>query len=172
MQDQVISREIEGQGLVTGLKSDVDAIADPIAAAVQPTTPIDASGSAAAVAFRTTLFQLLIAAGALVSVLGLSDDNVLVKWIRFFNRVEAVPIVIALATVGFALWQNIRAVAKHIKLQVLSLLVPQKVAISPPNPPAAVAKAAEAATLLIEQDPARPVAPSQSARATYPGSGT
>jgi hypothetical protein len=160
VQDQVISREIEGQGLVTGLKSDVDAIADPIAAAVQPTTPIDASGSAAAVAFRTTLFQLLIAAGALV------------KWIRFFNRVEAVPIVIALATVGFALWQNIRAVAKHIKLQVLSLLVPQKVAISPPNPPAAVAKAAEAATLLIEQDPARPVAPSQSARATYPGSGT
>jgi hypothetical protein len=108
------------------------------------------------VMIRTFLFQMVIAAGFLVTALGLGEDSMLVRLLRFSRTDEAVPLLTALATAIAVGWQLLRGLRKHRDGQTLSLLpgVPDAVAEGPANPPAAVAKAVEAATVVIDQQSA------------------
>lgn len=129
-----------------------------VAAPPAVTVPIDASGSGTAVLIRGFLFQIIIAAGTFVSVMGLGERSEIVKWLRFFQREEAVPIITAIAAAGAMAWDLVRRLRKHRSLQTVTLLptVPDSVAVGPENPPAAVAAAVEAAVTLIDQQGAAP----------------
>ena len=126
-----------------------------VAEAVEPpvAVPIDASGSATAVAVRTLAFQLIGLAGALVAALGLPDTSVLSTVVRFLRREDMIPIIGLAAAAIASGWQLLRGLRKHEKFQVMSLLLPQKVAKSPENPTAAVATAAKEAIVVIEARP-------------------
>lgn len=123
--------------------------------------PVDASGSATAVALRTLAFQVIGLAGALVAVLGLPATSKLSIIVQFLKREDVIPIVgLACAAIASA-WQVLRGLKKHKGLQVLSMLLPQRVAKSPANPAPAVVAAAKAAIVAIES-PAAPTPPAYS----------
>lgn len=133
---------------------------EPAPANIEPAVavPVDASGSATAVALRTLAFQVIGLAGALVALLGLPDTSYLASAVRFLKREDVVPIIgLACAAIASA-WQVLRGLKKHKGVQVLSLLLPQQVAKSPLHPSPAVVAAAEAAIVAIES-PAAPVPP-------------
>lgn len=115
-------------------------------------TPIDASGTATAVIARQLLLQLVVVAGALVAALGLPETSVIAQVVRFLRSEAAVPLIGALAAPAASIYLMIRAKRKHRALQVVSSLpgVPDAVAIGPANPPAAVERALEAATLILD----------------------
>lgn len=121
--------------------------------------PIDASGSGTAVLIRGFLFQLVIAAGVLIGVLGLGEGSQLVKWIRFFQREEAIPVLTAIAAVLASGWQLLRGLRKHRALQTLSFFFSNRIAKSPASPVPAVAAAVEAATVVIDRQGASPAPP-------------
>jgi hypothetical protein len=140
------------QGLITPPPPDDSALPDPVAVSV----PIDASGSATAVAIRTFLFQAVIVASALVSLLGLGEGSEIVKWLRFFQSQEAIPVLAALALMLASGWQVLRGLRNHRIKQILSFFVPNRVAISPIAPTPAVEAAVLAATTVLEHPRSSP----------------
>ena len=107
--------------------------------------PIDASGSATAVALRTLAFQVIGFVGLLIGVLGLSENSWVVKIYNIARSDQAIPVIFLLCGMIASGWQLIRGLVKHRKFQVMSMLLPQEVAKSPDNPSPAVVTAAKAA---------------------------
>jgi hypothetical protein len=131
--------------------------------AVEPAVavPVDASGSATAVAFRTLALQVIGFVGLLIGVLGLGEDTWIVKIYRVARTDNGFAMICLAAGILAGAYQQLRGLKKHKGLQVLSLLLPQRVAKSPANPTPAVVTAAKAAIVAIETSAApTPPAPS------------
>lgn len=124
----------------------------PLAAIVEPAVavPIDASGSATAVALRTLAFQIIGFVGLLIAALGLPDTSWVVKVFKIAHSNEAIPLIALACGIIAGGWQQLRGLRKHEGLQVMSMLLPQRIAKSPANPTPAVVTAAKAAIVAIE----------------------
>jgi len=120
--------------------------------------PIDASGSATSVAFRELALQVIGFVGLLIGVLGLGEDTWIVKVYRIARTESGLAMICLAVGIIAGVYQQLRGLKKHQGVQVLSLLLPQRVAMSPSHPSPAVVAAAEAAIVAIES-PAAPVPP-------------